>query len=106
MNIEFEAKARITVEPNPKTGKASLREVNVMLELSDNLVREHYFGNDGMPNYEGGKALTNTLVQGILGNIHSQHQAGIRDSAEHLRYVMAELERGFVEVVEVSQAEY
>lgn len=49
----------------------------------------------------GVKALSQVLVQGLNANIQGAHQNGIMDSAEHLRYVISELERAFVNVTEV-----
>jgi hypothetical protein len=71
------------------------------LELSDNLDESAYFEKDGKLKEEGIKAVTNVLVQALLGNIHSGHQNKKYDSAEHLRFIIKELERGFVENVTI-----
>lgn len=53
-----------------------------------------------------GKTLSNVLVQGLIGNIHLAHEKGFRDSAEHLRWIISELERGFIEVTNVQQSNF
>jgi len=40
------------------------------------------------------------------GNIHMAHEKGFRDSAEHLRWIISELERGFVTVANVEQSNF
>jgi len=40
--------------------------------------------------------MTQCFTQGIIACLHKAHHEGWWDSAEHLRYVIAELERGFI----------
>lgn len=68
------------------------------IEASKNLKQDEYNDKRGLPTKTGSHALTNAFVQGLVGNIHHAHQKGFRDSAEHLRYIIGELERGFVEI--------
>jgi hypothetical protein len=58
-----------------------------------------------MPNKEGCKAITETLIQGIIANIHFAHQKNYRDSAEHLRDIIKKLEEGFIDIVEIENDE-
>jgi hypothetical protein len=74
---------------------------HIRLEVSDNLDKKQYLDSKERPTKEGSRALTQALVQGLIGNIHNAHQKGWRDSAEHLRYVIQELEKGFVQVADV-----
>lgn len=60
--------------------------------------QDEYNDRRGLPTKAGSHALTNAFVQGLVGNIHHAHQKGFKDSAEHLRYIIAELERGFINV--------
>lgn len=46
---------------------------------------------------EACEATTKTLVSAIAGNIHYAHQKGMIDSAEHLREVISELEKLFIQ---------
>lgn len=50
--------------------------------------------------------VSEVLVQGLIGNIHLAHEKGFRDSAEHLRWIISELERGFIEVTNVQQSNF
>lgn len=99
MDCKIEAIAAITLRP--KNGQASeLLCTEFTLNVSRNMDREAYI-QKGQPTRDGSKALTQAFIQGLLGNLHFAHQAGFRDSAEHLRYIIAELERGFVRVASV-----
>lgn len=69
---------------------------NVSLNFSDRLNPADYYSEDGNLNADGIDALTKTLVCGLSANIHIGHQTGKKDSAEHLREIIAELERQFV----------
>lgn len=68
------------------------------LEPSKNLKQDEYNDRRGLPTKTGSHALTQAFVQGLVANIHHAHEKGFRDSAEHLRYIITELERGFIEV--------
>lgn len=45
----------------------------------------------------GIKAVTNTLIQALLCNLHDAHQRGLYDSTEHYRQILSELEKGFAQ---------
>jgi hypothetical protein len=77
----------------------------ISLQLSANLLKEQYFGEDELPTREGSQCLTIAFIQGLIGNIHYCHQKEQWDSAEHLRYIIAELERGFIAQVNVQTKE-
>jgi len=68
------------------------------LDVSDNVDSASFLDAEGLPTEDGVKALTQCFVQGLVGNIHSAHQKKYWDSAEHLRYIITELERGFIQV--------
>ena len=73
------------------------------LEVSRHLDQSQYNDSRGLPTKAGSHALTNAFVQGLIGNIHHAHQKGYKDSAEHLRYIIAQLERGFASVADTSE---
>ena len=89
----------LSLRPNGESSK--LERTEFKLDLSSNMIREEYLTKDGKPTKNGSHAITSAFIQGLVGNIHFAHQAGFRDSAEHLRYIISELERGFVRQVEV-----
>jgi len=107
-NNEFEIEGKCVVRLSGTDGakKATHLGSEFNLRVSEELDREKYFDPDGLPNAAGSKLLTVAFVQGVLGNIHFAHQSGFRDSAEHLRYVIEELEKGFVEVASARKSEF
>lgn len=106
MRYYFEATTRLVLEPNTSTGKSKHFRTDIYLDTSDNLAKPHYVNNDGSMTKDGCKVFTQTLVQGLVGNIHAAHQAGHMDSAEHLRYIISELERGFIQQTKIETGEF
>jgi len=104
MEFSFEAKVVLTLEH--KKGMATSKHVatDFNLEVIGELDRKQYLDKEDLPTEAGSKVLSNVLVQGLVGNIHMAHEKGFRDSAEHLRWIISELERGFVTVASVEQS--
>lgn len=93
-------KLTTTIDIEPKAGgKSTIKGVMLDMKLPDGLDESAYYDEEGRPNPRGVQAISSTLIQGLLANIHGAHQNLTRDSAEHLRYVIGELERGFVALV-------
>lgn len=103
MRFRFTAISELVLEHFEGDAKSTHVATNLRLELSKNLDRKLYLKND-LPTKEGVKPLTQALVQGLIANIHHAHEKKFWDSAEHLRYIISELERGFVEVAEVKES--
>lgn len=93
----FTGISRITLahETGMKTSKHVATDF--FLEVSDNQDKSMFLKDD-LPTKGGIKPLTQCFLQGLVGNIHHAHQNGWWDSAEHIRYIISELERGFVQV--------
>lgn len=106
MEFSFEAKVVLHLEHKQGQEKSKHKGVDFNLSVSKGLDAKAYFDAEGLPNQAGYHVLTNVLIQGIIGNIHQSHENGYRDSAEHLRYIISELERGFVEVAEVTKSDF
>ena len=106
MEFEFEGKCVLKLEhkEGEKTSKHVKTDFN--LDVSKNLDKKQYLGEDGFPTQTGVKALTQCFVQGLVGNIHYAHEKGCWDSAEHLRYIIKELERGFISVATVTESQF
>ena len=106
MEFSFEAKVVLTLEH--KAGMPTSKHVATTfnLDVLGHLDKSHYLDSEGLPTKEGSKILSNVLVQGLIGNIHLAHDEGFRDSAEHLRWIISELERGFVNVANVSKSNF
>lgn len=73
------------------------------LDVSKNLDQVQYIDKRGLPTEKGSHALTNVFVQGLIGNIHHAHKKGFKNDAEHLRYIISELERGFINIAETTE---
>jgi len=92
-----------TVEFAMVNGEPTIHSASVSMNIPPPLDENQYFGTDGNLNKFGVQAATVTLIQGLIANIHGAHQNGLRDSAEHLRYIISQLEQGFVAQVEVQR---
>jgi len=106
MEFSFEAKVVLTLEHKQgwKTSKHVSTDFN--LEVIGELDRKQYLDKEDLPTEAGSKVFSNVLIQGLVGNIHMAHEKGFRDSAEHLRWIISELERGFVTVANVEQSNF
>ncbi len=106
MEFSFEAKVVLTLEHKKEMTTSKHIATDFNLEVSDNLERNQYLDKEDLPTEAGSKVLSNVLVQGLVGNIHLAHERGFRDSAEHLRWIISELERGFITVANVEQSNF
>lgn len=106
--MEFSFEAKVVLNLEHKKGMTTSKHVatDFNMEVSDNLVRNQYMDKEDLPTEAGSKVLSNVLVQGLVGNIHLSHERGFRDSAEHLRWIISELERGFITVANVEQSNF
>ncbi|MEL6835225.1 MAG: hypothetical protein AAFP77_19655 [Bacteroidota bacterium] len=93
MEYEFIVASKVTAEADFKTGKSKMVSCDVQLIADDQI--EAPWKNNGLVNQAGMKVQTQGLIQGLVANIHWAHQMGYWDSAEHLRYIIENLERGF-----------
>lgn len=96
MEYKIEGRSVVTLEHNEgdKTSKHLSTDFN--LNVSKNIEKCGFVGEDDLPTKEGTKALTQCFIQGLVGNIHRAHQKGYWNDADHIRYVISELEKGFV----------
>lgn len=103
--MQFTVTGIVKVTADYAKGAASSRHVatDFRLEVSKHLDREQYNDKRGLPTKMGSHALTNAFVQGLIGNIHMAHQKGYKNDAEHLRYIIDLLEKGFVAIAETGE---
>jgi hypothetical protein len=101
MEYSFEARVKLTLEHTQGDEKSRHMETNFNLEVCDNLKRDEYLDSKNLPTKAGSHSFTNVLIQGLVGNIHMADQKGFRDSADHLRYIIAELEKGFISIADM-----
>lgn len=106
MEIMFEVRVGLVLNHNENTGGTKLKSTKYNLKVDDYLEASKYIDEDNLPNKEGSVIVTTTLVHGLIGNIHMAHENGYRDSAEHLRWIIAELEKGFASVAEVKKGTF
>lgn len=85
-------------------GKLTVDTASLFLELDKSWDESKYINDNGTPTVKGTKTITNILIQGLVANIHGAHQTKQWDSAEHLRYIISELERGFVQIGDIDQS--
>lgn len=106
--MEFFIKARCKTTFTHQHGeeKATHVSTDFNLETSDGIPREQCFDLEGLPTKDGCAFLTQAFIQGLIGNLHYAHHKEFRDSAEHLRYIISELERAFIEVPTISKAKF
>lgn len=98
--MKFEIEGRCVVTLEHKEGKKTSSHVatDFNLNVSENVDRNHFLDKEDLPTQAGTKALSQCFIQGLIGNVHYAHEKGYWDSAEHLRYIISELERGFIQV--------
>jgi len=95
MNFSFEVRAVLELEHNKGDKTSKHVGLSYNLDPSKNLDVNKYLDKEGLPTKDGAHVITGVLTQALIANIHMCHQEKFRDSAEHLRYIIAELERGF-----------
>jgi len=103
MEFTFEALVRLTMDHEEGQERSTHVATEFLLEPQEPLNRSVYLDEDELPNEQGSIVLSNVLVQGLVGNIHLAHNNGWRDSAEHLRWIISELEKGFVAIANVEK---
>lgn len=102
MKFHFTGISKVVYDHDGQSPKSEHVLTDFRLEISNNLDHKVYL-NKGLPTKEAIKPLSQCFIQGLIGNIHKAHDKGWWDSAEHLRYVIDELERGFVQITKVGE---
>lgn len=106
MKFGFQAIATIEVNHQKETNKSTIEASQILLDCSPNLDKKAYINRDGSPTKAGTRAITNTFVQGLICNIHNSHKDGKWNDAEHIRYIIDELQKGFVAQVKAETGEF
>jgi hypothetical protein len=104
MEFEIEGRCVVTLDYSESDATSTHVSTDFNLDISKNVERKNFFDKEDLLTADGSKALSQCFIQGLIGNIHYAHQKGIWDSAEHMRYIISELERGFVIQANVSQS--
>lgn len=106
MKFSFEGRCVLELEHEPGMTTSKHSQTKINLDVSRNLDRKQYLDADDLPTKDGCKVLTNVFVQGLVANIHHGHEKGFWNDAEHIRYIIAELQRGFVEIAETGTSTF
>lgn len=106
MIFSLTARCVLTMKHQKGQLKSSHVSTDFNIDVSANLDRKEYLTSDGLPTKMGSQTLTQCFVQGLVANMHMAHQEGFRDSAEHLRYIITELERGFATVADTYKSTF
>lgn len=106
MKFKIEGRCVLTFEHTEGEEKSKHVSTDFNLEVGQNLKRELFLDMEDLPTAVGVKALTQCFVQGLVGNIHYAHNQDFWDSALHLRYIIAELERGFSTVANTTKSSF
>jgi len=106
--MEFEIEGRCVVKLEHKKGEKTSKHVTTdfNLEVSKNIDRSLFLDKDDLPTAKGTKALTQCFIQVLVGNIHNAHQKGFWNDAEHLKYIISELEDGFVRIANIYKSNF
>jgi hypothetical protein len=106
MELEFEAKVVLRLEHKKEYKMPKHIATDINLLVGQALDKKMYLDAKELPNKDGSKVLSNVLIQGLVANVHASHQKGFRDSAEHLRWIISELEQGFIRITNVTEGEF
>ena len=98
MTIPFKLETTLGIEVSPGVQEVNLRWIEYRLILPPQVDKKAYINDNGPYTKAGIKTISNVLVQTLLTNLRSAHRNGEWDSAEHLRWIIAELERGFIKL--------
>ncbi len=101
--FEVQVLTSVTFTDKGKQGSV-LDSTDVYLNLPIQFDKAAYYEGDQL-SANGVQAVTSTLIEGLLANLHGAHINGTRDSAEHLRYIIDRLEQGFVRLVDADSIE-
>ena len=106
MEFSFEARVVLTLDHQIGLKKSKHVSTDFNLIIKKPLDEKQYLDAEGLPTKAGSQALSNVLIQGLVGNIHMSHEKGFIDSAEHIRWIISELERGFFTVATTKTSEF
>lgn len=103
MEFTFSVRCDVTAEHTRSDASAPTRHVktDLNLDVSKNLDRDMYFTKDGVPNKDGVKAMTQTLIQGLT--TPSRRATGTMWSTLS---IVAELTKGFASVANASPSTF
>ena len=102
MRFGFQAVATIELEYSKEQTKSKLVASQITIDVSANLNKRAYINEDGAPTADGAKAMTNTFIAGLTANIHHSQKYGYWNESDHIRFIIEELQKGFVAQVKTT----
>jgi hypothetical protein len=106
MIFSFKGECILELEYEKGMTQSKHYSTKVHLSVSDNLSEDAYIDDEGLPNKDGIKALTNVFIQGLIANIHVAQDRDYWKDHEHIKYIISELERGFVNIAQIGTSEW
>lgn len=106
MVSSFKATVVLHLQHNGESDVSIHNGVKAGLEISRNLDYDTYIDGKGLPTKVGTTALTNVLIQGLVANIHRANIEGHWKDHEHIKFIIEELQRGFIEVPHMEEEAY
>lgn len=106
--MEFELEAKVVLALNHRRGEDTSQHVSTDYNLivKEVSLKSQFLTREGLPTKEGVNAVTQCFVQGLVANMHYADKMGYRKEADHLRYIIAELENGFMHSKEYCESKF
>jgi len=106
MELYLEVHSKLVIEHNPGDKGSKHKETKFYLEVCPEMDKSKYVDHDFCPTEAGCLAITDVLVQSLIGNIHYAHESNFINDAEHLRSIIKKLEDGFVSITNVDKSTF
>lgn len=94
--FHFCAISKITLEHEQGTPTSQLKSTDLRLEVSGNLDKTIYIDGKGLPRKDALKPISIALLHGIFVNIKMGHDKGWWNEAEHMKYIIDQLQRVYI----------
>ena len=104
MDFSFTVICKLDLTHNKGDKTSKHNGLSFTIIPSENLVASQYVEKDELPTKDGHDVVSKVLVSSLAACIHSSHQNGHLDSAEHLRRIIKELEEQFIMVAQVKKS--
>lgn len=91
MTYEFEVRSILSMDHEEGMEKPRMNDVRVLLIPGRGLNPKGYFREDQLPNKEGTNALTQVLIQALVGNIRYAAENGYADAGELSEFACAKI---------------
>jgi hypothetical protein len=104
LKLKFEGKCILKLEHDPDTLKTPSGKPILTWRSTITWNARQYIGPDELPTSESTSGPDQFYPGGFW--VASAHQKGYKDSAENLRFIISELQRGFIHVVDITEENF